>query len=492
MKSLLLLWLLWLLTVDSLAGFVGALLEEDSRLSFTVSEGHLHHDKERSFCPNMDKPDDCFKFMDGVASLTSIIEPEASFATAFGFSEYAHKIPMPIDAHFPIASNSKLYTTVAIYQLHEQGKLDVKADIATMLDKEDFANFGWSSRHGKLCPRLPFSFSCQKITLEHLMSMSSGIYPELNCDAIPNSLFSEHPQCNPVPYFINPGSIGAVIGTFLDQPLIFRPGTKFHYSNPNFVLAAYFVEKYSGLTFRDYLSANVIAKIGLSNATTYYDFFDQALQLDNRRVQEYFKFYDNETAALLSVGTNKLQLDLGVASSTGGIISTLADQVTFWHTVFNKTTAGAPLFQDACTLTSILQPLSLVSQGKITWKDTIIDVWQYYAQGVVIVCTAPKCPTGPRWIIYQGGTMTVHTANAMDYETYDMSQVWSTSIVLMTNAVAFDKAFARQQGESRNFAEWVSPELNDNMRLAFRDLFRYRPPTAVLDMNLDIDESLVT
>lgn len=452
----------------------GALLEDDSWLTFK-QEGPLG--KENSFCPDVDKLQECYKFMDGVASLTMTSDPDASFTTTFGFAQYgAPKSPMSVDAHFPIASNTKLYTTVAIYQLHEQGKLDVKADIATMLDKEDFVKFGWSRRHRKLCPRLASSWTCQKITLEHLMSMSSGIYPELNCDARSNSLVSKNHQCNPVPYYINPGSIGLVIGTFLDQPLIFRPGTKYQYSNPNFILAAYFVEKYSGMTFRDYMEAHIFSKIGLNE--TYYDFFDQGFRLDPQRVQEYYKFYDNRTHELLSVGLNKLQLDLGVASGTGGIISTLSDTVKFWHTLFNQTTRGAPLFHSASTLTSILKPFSLMGQGKLSWESTVIDIWQYYAQGIITICTSPQCVNGPpRWIIYQGGTVTVHTANLMDYETYDMSQVWSTSIVLLPDPVSFEKTFARQE-LSQSIVQWVSDELNGNMNLAFFNLFRYRPPTA--------------
>lgn len=429
--------------------------------------------EDHPFCPNIEKLEECYKFLDGVASLTDANDPKASSITSFGFSEYAHKIPMSVDAHFPIASNSKLYTTVAIYQLYEQGKLDVKADIATMLDKDDFVKFGWSHRHRKLCPRLPYSWACQKITLEHLLSMSSGIYPELNCNAMPNSILAR--RCNPVPYFINPGSMGLVIGTFLDQPLIFQPGAQYHYSNPNFVLAAYFVEKYSGMTFRDYLETHIFSKIGLNN--TYYDFFDQDLKLDPLRVQEYFKYFDNTTEELMSVGFNKLQLDLGVASGTGGVISTVQDQVKFWHTVFNRTTHGAPLFQHKSTLAAILKPFSLTGKGSLIWKNETIPTWTYYAQGIGIICTNPQCrDSPPRWIIYEGGTVTVHTANVMDFETYDMSQLWTTSIVLMTDPKTFQATFERQKLDLDVFTGWASSELNDAMKLALVNLFRHSPP----------------
>merc|ERR1712226_1731341 len=266
-----------------------------------------------------------YEKMDGVWSLTN--SDGNSTIAPFGFTNIPYSIPMMGDSHFPIASNSKLYTTVAIYQLYEQGKLDVAADITTMLDAEDFEAFGLHRYMARTyCPHLGHGIrrrKCQKLTLQHLLSMSSGIYPPLNCDADPTSRTS----CNPDPYFINRGSIGKTIGTFLTQPLMFPPGTQYHYSNPNFILAAYFVEKYSGMTFRDYLETHIFSRMGLND--TYYDYFNQALVMDSKRVGQYVRYYNNCTNELMAVGADVLQLDLGIASGTGGVISTVADNARF-------------------------------------------------------------------------------------------------------------------------------------------------------------------
>ena len=357
---------------------------------------------------------------------------------------------MTEDSRFPIASNTKLYTAVAIYQLYEQDKLDVDADIATMLDSQDFENFVLEGRDvRKFCPRVggqhyPFR-NCEKITLRNLMSMSSGIYPALNCDAPETS----SDQCNPIPYIVSMGSIGETVGSFLLQPLMFKPGTTFHYSNPNFILAAYFVEKYSGQSFRNYLQDNIFAPIGLENS--YFDFYNGALGMDEKRVDQYFKFYDNTTEPyqLISVGKDVVQLDLGVASGTGGVVSSAGDYATFWYSLFNKTTMGAPLLS-AASVKAILSPWTLEAQINhwIFPNGTKGSLWQYYSQGTCILCEAKNCPEGPRWISYTGGTFAVSTANVLDYHTFEMAQVWTSTKVSMTDRETFQSIFNRQSGFS--------------------------------------------
>ncbi|CAB9514690.1 Protein flp [Seminavis robusta] len=425
---------------------------------------------------------DVFKYLDGVRSVTSLLEGGShnTTTTPFGYTNIPLKIPMASDSHFPIASNSKLYTTVAIYQLHEQGKLDVEVDIASMLDKQDFENFGLGSstrpglgRH-HLCPRLVNSLTpwkCEKITLRNLLSMSSGIYPPLNCDAPDNS--HSHKLCNPDPYFVNRGSIGKTVGTFIMQPLMFRPGTSYHYSNPNFILAAYFVEKYSGMTFREYLHKNIFGPMGLQH--TYYDYFNGALGLDPKRVGQYTRYYDNHTHELLSVGADVLQLDLGVASGTGGIISTVQDHATFWYTLFNKTTMGAPLLSKD-SLQAILTPWTFLGERQMQWPNgTKFPVWDYYTQGTFVVCDdAKNCgPDHLRWIMYTGGTETVLTANLLDYRTMKMVQVWTSTQVAMTNRSTWKSIFDRQIGVPRQVVfSLMDLAYNNPMQLALAEMGR--------------------
>ncbi|KAL7563020.1 hypothetical protein ACA910_013541 [Epithemia clementina (nom. ined.)] len=431
--------------------------------------------------------DDPIKFLDGVSSVTTFFRNNGIKTTTticFGYKDIPNKIPMAPDSHFPIGSNSKLYTAVAIYQLQEKGLLNVDDDIATMLDYQDFVNFGllhddqgesnilFRRKKTLFCPKIEGSrwwSKCEKITLRNMLSMSSGIYPSLNCDAPQND--RGHNECNRDPFFVNRGSIGKTVGTFLLNPLMFRPGTEYHYSNPNFVLATYFVEKYSGLTFREYLDKYIFSRIGLKN--TYFDFYNQGMRLDLKRVGQYFKYFDKDSDELISVGADILQLDLGVASGTGGIVSTVQDQASFWYALFNLTSSGAPLLSSPTSQIDIMTPWTLMGKQGVTYPNgETATLWIYYGQGIGLACDADECRNGIRWILYTGGTISVNTANLLDFETMKMVQVWTSSIISRTDRKSFQQVFDRQSGSALQVVEeWADPFLNNPMTLAWLKMF---------------------
>lgn len=408
---------------------------------------------------------DPFSLMDGVSSIT--YSPGNATTQTFGFFDIPNQVPMMEDVRIPIGSNSKLYTAVAIYQLHEQGLLDVDADIATMLDEVDFEKFGISGVT-KYCPQVGFTSrfnECIAITLRQLLSMSSGIYPQLNCNEVPTT----ETQCNREPYFVNPGSIARVVGTFILEPLIFEPGARYVYSNPNFILATYFVEKYSNMTFQKYLQENIFSRLGMGN--TYYDFYNGQLEMDEKRVKQYYKFYDNTTYDLLSVGAATKELDLGAAAGTGGLVGTLQDEVTFYHAMFNRTTKGAPLFSNATTQENFLAPTTFMTNA----VPGLDGYFMYFSQGTVIVCSSEGCTDGPTWITYTGGTLTCFTANVMDYNSYIMSQVWTSTKVLAMTPDDFEAAKERQSGMSEDFSYWEVYQ-TDSTLLAFQQLLSVVSP----------------
>ena len=61
------------------------------------------------------------------------------------------------------------------------------------------------------------------------------------------------------------GSFASYINTFINVPLTFKPATQYAYSNMNFVLASYFVEKLSALSFSQYIQKNILDIVGLKN-----------------------------------------------------------------------------------------------------------------------------------------------------------------------------------------------------------------------------------
>ena len=466
----------------------------------------LGHDEGMSTPLFADDEDLFAVMMDGVQTLST--PTETLLEESAGYADYAHRVPMLVDAHIPIGSNSKLFTTVAIYQLHERGLLDVDADIATMLDRGDFAAMGLPISYRSFCPRLaPYGLKCQTITLRQILSMSSGIYPTLNCDTdlSPSS-------CNDVSWLFSHGSLAAMVGTFLRNPLLFVPGTQYHYSNPNFVLAAYFVEKFSGMTFRKYLEKRIFDPIGLQN--TYYDYFSGTLEMDPKLPRPYFKYYvpqhhpsdkNKSISTLLSVGMLNVHTDMGMASGSGGIVSTAKDIRQFWYSLLlNTNNKSAVLLKDPASLTSILTPYSLVSKSQAHWNNSTFDVWTYYSQGLVLACLTEDCMDfeeeeeeygnaaarrhRPRWIWYSGLINNFGTANVLDYQYHAMSQLWtSTRIASVPSEEDFNKVVKSQTGRSNPHAQnWTDSRFENPAGNCFHKLLqRYPPPPKTTNHNID-------
>jgi CubicO group peptidase (beta-lactamase class C family) len=126
---------------------------------------------------------------------------------------------------FGIGSVTKAFTAMAILLLEERGKLHIHDPICTYLSP---------------CPQ-----SWQQITIYHLLTHSSGI-----------------------PNHFDPSGINLV--QLEKEPLDFKPGTQFNYSNSGYVVLALIIEKVSGEAYGTFLQQNIFAPLQMTH--TGYDF----------------------------------------------------------------------------------------------------------------------------------------------------------------------------------------------------------------------------
>ncbi|MEJ7680081.1 MAG: serine hydrolase domain-containing protein [Segetibacter sp.] len=143
------------------------------------------------------------------------------YKKAFGFADFENKIPNDKNTKFTLASVSKIFTSTAILQLRDKGKL--KLDDPFMKYFSDF----------------PYP----DITLRNLLSHTSGL-PDYN-------LYEDQINKNPNKIFSNKDILPSL--KLWNKPLSFKPGEKWEYSNTNFCLLALLVEKLSDLVFEEYL-----------------------------------------------------------------------------------------------------------------------------------------------------------------------------------------------------------------------------------------------
>ncbi|MBS1529918.1 MAG: serine hydrolase [Bacteroidetes bacterium] len=155
------------------------------------------------------------------------------YQKAFGSADIELNVPMQPNDIFKIGSITKQFTAVAILQLAEQGKLRLDDPIQ------------------KYIPDYPDKQGT--ITIENLLTHTSGIVDYSSLDD-PDP-FAERRDFTPE----------IIINYFKKLPLQFEPGTKYAYSNSNYTLLGYIIQKVSGEDYHKYLDEHIIKPAGLQH-----------------------------------------------------------------------------------------------------------------------------------------------------------------------------------------------------------------------------------
>ena len=125
---------------------------------------------------------------------------------------------------------------------------------------------------------------------------------------------------------LQPKTHDELVDMFAKQSSDFEPGTKMEYSNTNYILLGYIIEKLTKKSYADALKERVVDKIGLKN--TYY-----ASNADISKNEA--RSYRYNGAKWISEG----ETDMSIPGGAGGIVSTPEDLIQFIDAVFaNKLT----------------------------------------------------------------------------------------------------------------------------------------------------------
>jgi CubicO group peptidase (beta-lactamase class C family) len=148
----------------------------------------------------------------------------------YGRANVEHNVGNSPATVFQIASVSKPFTAAAVMLLSEQGKVDLKAPLTTIL------------------PDFP---GAAKLTLHHLLTHTSGI-PNIND-------FDDYDEIQRRPH-----TPEQLVAYFKDKPLEFQPGARYGYSNSNYNLLALIIEKVSGQDYGSFLANQIFNKLSLA------------------------------------------------------------------------------------------------------------------------------------------------------------------------------------------------------------------------------------
>lgn len=152
------------------------------------------------------------------------------------------------DTVFDLGSVSKTFTAVAVLQLAEKGKIGLD----DTLDRY-----------------FPEYETGRKITIDNLLHMRSGI-PDYNNDPDPFWNISGEDAANQKLSDVYSDRISdeEFLQALYQAPLGFEPGTQFEYSNTNYHLLAFIIEKVSGMKYCDYVKKNIFDKCGMTRTTS--------------------------------------------------------------------------------------------------------------------------------------------------------------------------------------------------------------------------------
>ena len=166
------------------------------------------------------------------ASVAIVQEGRVAYTRAFGKARVAPDSPATPEMRFKIASNSKQFVATAILLLAEDGKLSL------------------SDKVSKYLPELT---RAGEITIRQLLSHTSGYRDYYPLDYV-------------APFMTRNTTAEDVLTKWAKIPLDFEPGTRWQYSNTNYIVAGRILEKVARVPLMDFLRARILDKLGMRSA----------------------------------------------------------------------------------------------------------------------------------------------------------------------------------------------------------------------------------
>lgn len=222
-------------------------------------------------------------------SLSLLKDGEIVYERSIGYASLEEQVKTNSETKFRIGSISKVFTTVMIFQLIEEGKLSLDTKLS------------------KFYPKVK---NADKIIISHLLNHSSGIFNMTNAPSFRAFMTSPKTKAEMVEHIEG-----------LDSD--FEPGTQSSYSNSGFVLLGFIVEDLTGSDYPTQVKKRIADKIGLKR-TNYGKETDIS-------ANEAHSFQINNGAWVQST----IVTDMSIPGGAGAMVSTPTDLTYFIKALFD-------------------------------------------------------------------------------------------------------------------------------------------------------------
>ena len=165
------------------------------------------------------------------ASIAVVRDGTIAYTAAYGSARLDPRLAATPAMRYSIGSVSKQFTSTAILLLAERHKLSLNDKVSRWLPDLTRAN---------------------EISLRQILSMTSG--------------YQDYwPQDYVMPPMLAPTTARTIVNEWARKPLDFEPGTKWQYSNTNFVIAGLIVEKASGMPLVPFLKKAIFGPLHMES-----------------------------------------------------------------------------------------------------------------------------------------------------------------------------------------------------------------------------------
>ena len=275
---------------------------------------------------------------------------------------------------FHWGSITKTLTAIAIMQLRDRGRLSLDDPIVRYVPELRLLHD-------------PFG-SIDSVTIRMLLSHSAGFQDPTWPD-------TDRKPWHP----FEPTTWAQLVAMMPYQEVLFKPGSRYSYSNPGFIYLGRVIEKLTGDPWEDYIQKNIFAPLGLARSyfrsTPYY--------LAGDRSNNYVAASDS--TGRITVTANGRDFDPGITVPNGGWNAPLTDMARYLAFLTNATGGDTALQRRFDT---VLARTSLAEM----WRPQVpirTDTFERYSMGL-------------SFFVRQLGSTTIieHTGEQAGFESFIM------------------------------------------------------------------------